>query len=118
VTKFITPAEMATRLRIDPSRVRRLAEKYEIGTKAGNRMRVYTEEDLVTMQRHSTGIPGRPVKLSDSLELSASMAEERAAQSIREGDSEAAAIDLRVAAHMRRLAGNHRGTDNDPEQVT
>lgn len=113
---MVSPAEMAARLGIDRSRVYRLAERYNIGTKLDNGMRVYNEEDIVEMQRHSTGVPGRPVKLSDSLTLAADAAEERAREAIRDGDSESAKTTLRIAAHLTRLANTHRASGNDPIQ--
>lgn len=57
---IITPAEMSTRLRIDRSRVHRLAVRYNIGVRINDRMRVYSEEDVTKMQQHSTGTVGRP----------------------------------------------------------
>lgn len=117
MAKLWTPAEVATRLRIHPSAVRRLSADYEIGTKVNKRMRVYSEEDVIVLQSHSTGKAGRPRKLSESLTTSAALAEERAEQSIREGDPKAAELDLTMAQHLRRLAGHHRDSSNDPEQV-
>lgn len=52
--------EAATRLGIDPSRVRRLAERYGIGQKIGPRAWVFTDGDLDRLRSISTGKPGRP----------------------------------------------------------
>lgn len=119
MAKIVTPAEMAARLRISPSRVSRIAAQHDIGTKVNDRMRVYSEEDIVLMQRHSTGVPGRPARLSDSLTLAAAAADERAAQSIKAGNPEAAETTMKLADHIRRLAGTHEdlGGDRDPVQV-
>lgn len=115
---IFSTAQVAARLRISPGRVRRLANDYGVGTELSKRVWVYTEEDIAMLQAHSTGIPGRPRKLSESLELAASAAEDRAADAIRDGDSESAEVTLRLAGHLRRIAGNHRGSGNDPEQVS
>lgn len=57
---MLTTAQVADRLGIDTSRVRRLAARYNIGARLSDRVIVYTEEDVMEMQRHSTGVPGRP----------------------------------------------------------
>jgi hypothetical protein len=117
MAKLWTPAEVAARLGIDPSRVRRMAAQYNLGTKLGDRMRVYTEEDVIIMQQHSTGVPGRPRRLTESLELAASGWDEMAAEAIKDGDPESAERSMRLAGHMRRIAGNHRVSGYDPIQV-
>ena len=57
---LITTTEAATRLGIDPSRVRRLAQKYDIGTKVGPRALVFSDDDLAKLRERSTGKAGRP----------------------------------------------------------
>lgn len=117
MAKLFTSAEAALRLGIHPSAVRQLSARYEIGTLLNRRMRVYTEEDIVMLQTHSTGKAGRPRKLSDALAAAANEAESRIARSIKDGDPKAAELDIKVSGHLRRLAGMHRDSGNDPEQV-
>jgi hypothetical protein len=52
--------EMADRLGIDASRVRRIANRYGIGQRVGQRTLSFTEGDIAKMQAHSTGKSGRP----------------------------------------------------------
>ena len=116
MARIITPAEVAARLRIDPSRVRRLAERYDLGQKVNERMRVYTEEDIAIMQRYSTGVAGRPARLSESLDQAADGWDDLAEASIADQDPKAAASAQAVAKHVRRLAQTHRHNGNDPIQ--
>lgn len=58
---MLTTTDVAARLGIDPSRVRRLAQTHGIGTKVG-RDWLFTEADVAAMQQHSTGKPGHPPK--------------------------------------------------------
>ena len=119
MAKVVTPAEMAARLRIHPSAVRRLADRYEIGTKINERMRIYSADDVTKMQLHSTGVPGRPARLSDELIRAAAMADDRVDQAIKDGDPESAEVAQRLAGHMRRLAQTHEqlGGDRNPIQI-
>jgi hypothetical protein len=60
MTALYSTTDTATRLGIDPSRVRRLAERYGIGTKVGARAWVFTDEDIGRLRAISTGKAGRP----------------------------------------------------------
>lgn len=53
-------SNVAERLGIDPSRVRRLAQHHAIGTKVGPRSWVFTDEDVDRLRSVSTGKAGRP----------------------------------------------------------
>jgi hypothetical protein len=64
MTALYSTTDTATRLGIDPSRVRRLAERYGIGTKVGARAWVFTDADIERLRAISTGRAGRP-KRSD-----------------------------------------------------
>lgn len=65
----------------------------------------------------------KPQTLSANLNDAADLAEQRAADAIRDGDPEGAAVTLRLAEHLRRLSHNHRaaalveGADRDPVQI-
>lgn len=59
-TTILTTTQVAARLGIHPSRVRRLAEHHQIGTKLGPRAWAFTEQEVAMLARHSTGVPGRP----------------------------------------------------------
>jgi hypothetical protein len=64
MTALYSTTDTATRLGIDPSRVRRLAERYGIGTKVNDRAWVFTDADIGRLRAISTGRAGRP-KRSD-----------------------------------------------------
>jgi hypothetical protein len=64
MTALYSTTDTATRLGIDPSRVRRLAEKYGIGTKVGARAWVFTDADIERLRAISTGRAGRPERKS------------------------------------------------------
>ena len=58
----------------------------------------------------------RAVRLSESLDEAATIAEANAQADIAAGDPESAEVTLRLAEHLRRLARTHRDSDNDPVQ--
>jgi hypothetical protein len=58
--KLWTPAEVAAKLRVTPRSVRRIAERHNIGTQVGSRMRFYTDREVTTLETLSTGKSGRP----------------------------------------------------------
>jgi hypothetical protein len=60
VTAIYSTTDTATRLGIDPSRVRRLAERYGIGTKVSARAWIFTDHDIGRLRAISTGKAGRP----------------------------------------------------------
>jgi DNA-binding transcriptional MerR regulator len=55
-----TTREVARRLSIHPSRVRRLAERYGIGTKTDGGYLLFTDRDVDKLRARSTGKSGRP----------------------------------------------------------
>jgi excisionase family DNA binding protein len=56
----LTTSEVARRLGIHPSRVRRLAERYSIGSKTDGGQRLFSMHDYKQLERRSTGRAGRP----------------------------------------------------------
>lgn len=57
--KYLTTTQIATRLGIHPSRVRRLADQLGVGTKVENaNLRLYTEADAAKIANRSTGLRG------------------------------------------------------------
>lgn len=57
---WLTTTEVAARLGIHVSRVRRLADRYAIGSKLANRAWLFSEDDYRELERRSTGKAGRP----------------------------------------------------------
>lgn len=64
---LLTTSQAAARLGIDPSRVRRLAQRYGIGQKIGPRLWVFTDADVAALQSHSTGKSGRPSRATNGV---------------------------------------------------
>jgi len=60
---ILTTTDVAKRLGIDASRVRRLAADYGIGQKIGPRAWIFTEKDIAALQSRSTGKAGRPPRM-------------------------------------------------------
>lgn len=116
MTDLATTAQAAATLGISPRTVRNLAKRYGLGFLLGPKALVFTQKDVIVMRQHSTGVPGRPAKLSESLTMAADAAEEEAREAIRDGDGESAKTTLRIAAHLTRLANTHRASGNDPVQ--
>jgi len=55
-----TTKEASDRLGIHPSRVRRLANQYHLGTRKGERALIFTTDDLAVLDRIATRKVGRP----------------------------------------------------------
>jgi transcriptional regulator with XRE-family HTH domain len=79
--------------------------------------RVPGADKITRLRLLATSREVRAVRLTEALDAAAEIAEADAQASIAEGNPEAAEVTLRVAAHIRRLAGNHRESDIDPLQV-
>lgn len=58
----MTTSEVAKRIGIHPSRVRRLAEVLRVGTKTDGGQYLFTRADYAAIESRSTGRVGRPRK--------------------------------------------------------
>lgn len=57
---LLTTTQVAARLETDSRRVRRLAARWGIGRRIGDRAWLFTEADLTALRTHLPGKPGRP----------------------------------------------------------